>query len=110
MSGKMPAGNQGKLSSANENGREIREGRPSRYGVYLCRNEDLSPHHIISLQRYFRQSFEQAVQSLEAAQNGKVVPLGEYWHEVGEGKIWVVNANLLELSAPPLSLCMLRHN
>ncbi len=109
MSGKMPTGNQGRLSSANTNSGEGSGERPSLYGVYLCRSEGLSPRHIVSLQRHFQQSFEGAIHALEDAQNGKIVPLGEYWHEVAEGKIQLANAILSELSAPPLSFSMLRH-
>lgn len=36
MSGKMPAGNQGRLSSANTNSGEGSGEQPSLYGVYIC--------------------------------------------------------------------------
>jgi hypothetical protein len=71
--------------------------------LLLTRSEEVSPHHICSLQARFGKTFEEAAQMVYAASCGNLVCLGEYTPEVIETKVLWTQQTLLELKQPLMS-------
>lgn len=79
------------------------EAYPKLQSLFLLRSAEVSPHHVCALRQHFRKSFDEAVQMIQAASRGQMVPVGDYAAEILEAKVLITQRTLSEMSAPLMS-------